>query len=346
VTVDATATLVWLAPAPPTLEQRDALAAWARAHGVGLSGPADEPYPPIPVDPQVGATVEDLLELARAAMAAADGAAIDRALASAESLLRAHAEIPQAAWLMAEVERSRATRWRRIPPMDVDAADRAWARAESLDGGRTAGLGEPMGAAHPATVDLRVDGPRGTALRIDGNAAAFGDLSLGAGLHAIVVVQEGAPVWASWVDLATPNSSVRTITRPPVPCSIDDLQRVALTGESIRPDRVRCSQWVAAESATRAGAIRVATCRRDRCDPLVEWRSADAAGAGAKLPVQERGSRGGAEVSTRAWPPWATWTLITVGIAVTAGAIILASGVWRPAPSETRFVNGGLVDGP
>jgi hypothetical protein len=279
-------------------------------------------------------------------MAAADGGAVDRALASAESLLRAHAELPQAAWLMAEVERSRATRWRRIPPMDVDAADRAWARAESLDGARAAGLGEQIGAAHPATVGLRVDGPRGTTLRIDGNAAAFGDLALGAGLHAVVVIQDGAPVWASWVDLATPNSSVRTITRPPVPCSIDDLQRVVRTGESIRPDGVRCSQWVAAEGATRAGAILVATCRRDRCDPPAEWRSGDAAIAGTKLPVQERRSRGATESPTRAWPPWATWTLVSVGIAVTVGAVILASGVWRPAPSETRFVNGGLVDGP
>jgi hypothetical protein len=346
VTVDATATLVWLAPAPPTREERTALGAWANAHRVGLSGPTDEQYPAIPVDPQVGATVEDLLELARAAMAAQDGSAVDRALASAESLLRAHAELPQAPWLMAEVERSRATRWRRIPPKDFEAADRAWARAESLDGGRAAGLGEAIGSVHPAPADLRVDGPRGTALRVDGDAAAFGNLALRAGLHAIVVTQNGAPVWASWVELASPSSSLRTLTGPSSPCSVDDLQRVAATGDSIRSDRVRCVRWVAAERGSRPGAIRVATCRQDRCDRLLEWRSGGEATDEARLLLQERGSPGRAETTIRSWPPWATWTLVAVGIAVAAGAIVLASGVLRPAPSETRFVSGGLVEGP
>lgn len=345
-TVDATATLVWLAPAPPTGEQRSALDAWASAHGLALSDPADEHYPPIPMDPQVGATIEDLLELARAAMAAADGVAVDRALASAESLLRAHAELPQAAWLMAEVERSRATRWRRIAPRDVEAADRAWARAESLDDGRAAGLGEEVGAAYPAPADVRVDGPRGTALRVDGNPAAFGDLSLRAGLHAIVVTQDGAPVWATWVDLAPGGSSLHTLPHPASPCSVDDLERVALTGESIRSDRVRCGRWVAAQGGSRRGAIRVATCRQDRCDRLEEWRSGGEAVEKTKIVSLERSSRGRTETTTRGWPRWATWTLVAVGAAVAAGAIVLASGVWRPAPSETRFVSGGLVEGP
>jgi len=346
VTADATATLVWLAPAEPTRDEREALVTWAGAHGLHLADPSDDALPGIMVDPQIAATVEDLLERARAAMAAADGLEVDGALSSAESLLRAHAELPQAAWLMAEVERGRSARWRRIPPTDLEAANRAWARAEALDGGRAAGLGEERSGAPPPALDLVIEGRMGTSLWVDGESAIPGTIRLRAGPHAIVVTQNGAPVWARWVDLPAVTSSIRPLARPPAPCSSQDLRDVALAGEAILAHGVRCGRWVAAERGRVAGAVRLSACDHDRCGHLVEWRSGRTAADAALPATDQRRSQGVVEGSRRGWPSWATWTLVAAGVAVAAGAIVLASGVWRSAPSETRFVGGGLVNGP
>lgn len=345
-TADATATLVWLAPAQATGEEQTALATWASEHGIRLSDPTDEPYPRITVDAGIAATVDDLLERARAAMAAADGAEVDRVLAQAESLLRAHAELPQAAWLMAEVERNRSTRWRRIPPRDPEAADRAWARAEALDGGRTPGLGEVAPAALPAPVDLVVDVPADTTLWIDAVATTKRVVALRPGPHAIVATQNAAPVWATWIDLADRTSTLRWSMRS-APCSQDDVKNAAPGGETILARGVRCSRWIAAERGSLPGAIRLATCQKDRCGELVEWRIGHAAAAGAEAAREQRQhDRRPAERAGRSWPSWATWTLVVAGVAVAAGAAVLASGVWRSAPAETRFVGGGLVNGP
>jgi len=354
VTADATATLVWLAPAQPTREERDALATWASAHGIRFAEPSDDALPGIAVDPQIAASVEDQLERARAAMAAADGSEVDAALSSAESLLRAHAELPEAAWLMAEVERGRSARWRRVPPMDLEAADRAWARAEALDGGRVAGLGErsaspppssPRPSSPPPTSDLVIEGRTGTSLWVDGESALPGTIRLREGPHAIVVTQNGAPVWATWVDLTAATSRIRPLARRVAPCSRPDLLQVAPAGETIVAHGVRCGRWVAAERGSVAGAVRLSTCDHDQCGLLVEWRSRLATN-GASLAADQGQSQRAVEGSRRGWPSWATWTLVAAGVAVAAGAIVLASGVWRSAPSETRFVGGGLVNGP
>jgi hypothetical protein len=348
VSADATATLVWLAPAQATSEERNALATWGSMHGIRLSDPTDEPYPRIAVDTPIAAAVDDLLERARAAMAAADGDEVDTVLAQAESLLRAHAELPQAAWLMAEVERSRSTRWRRIPPRDPEAADRAWARAEALDGGRRPGLGEVAPAALPAPADLVLDGPADTTVWIDGMATTKRVIALHAGPHAIVATQNDAPVWATWVDLADKTSTLRWSMPSAPPCSVDDMKKAAPGGEKILAPGVRCSRWIAVERGSLPGAIRVAACQKDRCGELVEWRvglAATAAGAEAARDQRQRDGRP-AERTGRRWPTWATWALVVAGVAVAAGTVVLVSGVWRSAPAETRFVGGGLVNGP
>src|SRR5258708_2982295 len=74
----------------------------------------------------------------------------------AAALLRAHRELPQAGWLMAEVERARAVRWLRVRPVDADAAARAWRRADALDGGRQPSVAEQGldGRAPEASVDV------------------------------------------------------------------------------------------------------------------------------------------------------------------------------------------------
>ncbi|HEY8086997.1 MAG TPA: hypothetical protein VIF09_04110, partial [Polyangiaceae bacterium] len=198
---DAPATLVWLDAEPPDASRSQAIAAWARAHGVVLRPPSKERAPALAVDPARADAIDGLLERVRDAMAARDAEAADRALASAEAELRAHPELPEAAWLMAEVERARSSRFRVIPPQDLDAADRAWARAEALDGGRVTGVGEAASGAHPADASLTLSlEPTGARAWLDGHPVGGTVVALHAGPHVVVVTSEDLPVWAGWIE--------------------------------------------------------------------------------------------------------------------------------------------------
>ena len=107
---------------------------------------------------------------------------------------------------MAEVERARSTRWRRIDPADAEAAEREWVRAEALDGGRMPGLGEVSSASHPADAEVALALPGGDEARLDGRPVpATGVAATRAGPHALVVTADGAPVWAGWIE-ARPGS--------------------------------------------------------------------------------------------------------------------------------------------
>jgi hypothetical protein len=343
--MDSPATLEWIAPDTPDgpdASQARALAGWERAHGVKLVTPRDERPVALPVDESVGEDVEKLLERARDAVSARDGEAIDRALATAEATLRAHPELPQGSWLMAEVERVRATRWRRVPPVDVTAADRAWQRAEALDGGRVAGVGEEPArtgaAAATLTLDLTPDSTSepvpGTQARLDGEPVHGGVVPTRAGPHALVVTWNDAPVWAAWIDVRPGSSSLRVVAPAPPPCSTDDLGRAHLHSRAVDSD----AQWIAAAPAAEPDAVRVAMCEAHACGPLVEWRwRAPSPTTWAWTPPPDRGAatRGG-------WPSWATWGLVGAGAVIATGVVILATGVLQPAPAETRFISGGI----
>jgi hypothetical protein len=341
--MDAPATLVWIAPEPPEPEQSRALASWSHVHGVRLSPPPRAVAPAWTVDGRIADGVETLLERARDAIAARDGDAADRALSSAESTLRAHPELPQAAWLMAEVQRGRAARLRRVPPSDPEAAELAWLRAEALDGGRVAGIGEQGSAKHPEPstvavelsaddVDLWLDGePLRSHLRIETLA----------GLHALVAAWRGAPVWAEWIEVPPGSSSLQVSAAGAPSCSADDVANahLAMNADSASPSpssidarRVRCHAWVAAVAGKRPGNVGVATCEADRCGPIFEWH---APAPWTWSPTVEQGH-------DRRWPAWATWSLVGVGVAVAAGVVIVAAGTLQPTPTETRFVNGGI----
>jgi hypothetical protein len=335
VTGDAPATLVWLAPAPPDGEQVRALSSWARARGVTLVDPTAERPAPLPVDPSVAETVETLLERARDAIAARDGGAVDRALSSAESALRAHPELPQGAWLMAEVERARSERWRRIAPTDPEAAERAWQRAEALDGGRVAAVAEQSAAGHPAAASVAVEvSVGGVAVVLDGRPAGERPAATRAGPHVVVVTSGGAPVWAAWIESPAGSSTVRAEV-PGVPaCSADDVQRARWGAAGVDPGGVRCPTWVAATSAPR-GAVRVATCEGDRCGPPVEWQA-------PRLLAEQPSERTHAGAGGASWPSWATWGLAGAGAVAIAVVAVVASGALESPVGQTRFVGGGV----
>jgi hypothetical protein len=337
VTADAPATLVWIAPDPPDAAESRAIASWAQVHGVDLQPPRDERPSALTTEAGVADQVEDLLDRARDATAAHEGGAIDRATEAAEALLRAHPELPQAAWLMAEVERARSTRWRRVDPADAEAAERDWMRAEALDGGRMPGLGEASATSHPADAEVSLVLPDDDAARLDGESVApSGIATTHAGPHALVVIADGAPVWAEWIEVQASRSRW-TIDAPAVaPCSIADAARARMAGERVVGERVRCARWVAVARGAAPGALRIASCDGARCGPLLEWREASPWTGPAPASPSPEVSR------ARRWPGWATWVLAGAGVAVAAGIAAAASRAFQPAPTETRFVSGGL----
>jgi hypothetical protein len=326
-----------MAPAlAPDEDQQRALASWARAHGVKLELPRTETPRAIPVDPHAGDDVEKLLDRVHDALAGRDAEAADRALAAAESILRAHPELPQASWLMAEVERARSARFRRLPPLDDEAAERAWVRAEALDGGRLPGVGERAATAHPPEATLTLEPvPAGATTRLDGRAATVrnGVVTTHAGVHAVVITWDDVPVWASWIDAPTGSSTVHlTVTGPP-PCSTGDLGLGHVAGGTIDAEHVRCGAWVAALPGPRPSSVLVATCEGDRCGALLEWSAPAVANWTWTPPPQH--PRGG-------WPTWATWGLVGAGAVIATGVVLAASGALQAAPTETRFVSGGI----
>jgi hypothetical protein len=334
VTADAPATLVWIAPDPPDAADTRAIAAWARAHGIALRPPTDERAAAIAVDPSVADQVEEQLDRAREATAAHDGDAIDHATQAAEDLLRAHPELPQASWLMAEVERARSTRWRRIDPADPVAADREWVRAEALDDGRMPGLGESSAASHPAEARVTFTAPDDDQLQLDGRSIPAGaSVASYAGPHAVVASAGGSPIWAGWIEVQ-PGSSTFTVDAPALPaCSSTDTRRALMAGETLQAERVRCARWVAVTRGPSPGSLRVATCTGGHCDALRVW-SDTRAWAGSTPPKDTD--------HDRPLPRWATWVLAGAGVAVAAGVAIAASGALQAAPTETRFVSGGI----
>ncbi|MGA3123202.1 MAG: hypothetical protein ABSF69_20720 [Polyangiaceae bacterium] len=336
-TSDAPATLVWIAPAPPSAAQRSAIASWAGAHGLALADPLDQRPAPIPVDTRVAVAVDDLIDHARDAIGARDGPSVDRALASAEALLRAHADLPEAAWQMAEVERVRATRWRRVAPIDTEAADRAWARAEALDGGRSAGVGEEASDIRTATVLIAIQPPPDEQAWVDSRAAGTEPMALRTGLHALVVTSDGAPVWAGWMDLHATSSIVRPEAPFTSPCSARDVGHAAWISNAVVSDQVRCGRWVAATAAPELDGALIGMCNANRCGPLLDWRPAPrSAASSAETHAEHRAFR---------WPAWATWTLAATGAVLAAGGVALALGAFRPPATEVRFISGGLVHG-
>ena len=377
---EAPATFVWISPEPPGAAELRALSSWARTRGLAVAPPAERHPAAIAVDLAKADSIEDLLDRARDAIAARDGEGVERATAAAEALLRAHPELPQSAWLMAEVERARATRWRRVPPEDIEASERAWLRAEALDGGRVAGIGEvaaagPSAGAVPVTVSLSLPGD--DAARLDGRPIeralqATAETRRGttrslvsvvtiAGPHVLVVTADGAPVWAGWLELAAGSSSIVIDAPTIVPCSLADLGHATVGGEvaggvagtigsvgAIAPAAGTAVPSVNAGAVACPSWLAVAagkepgTVRVAQCEADVCGPFADGPVAPAWTRVPPAPAVEGAKTGAHRWPAWASWALAGAGVALAAGVVVVASGALLPAPTGTRFVTGGL----
>lgn len=339
-------TVVWLAEGEVRDDTTRALAEWARARGLRLSPAKEaEDAPSLGVDLAVSDRIEKELERANEAIAAHDADLAERALARAEAALRAHPELPQAAWLRAEVHRAWAARFQRLPPQDEARARAAWQAAAALDGGRAAGVGEapaPAPEAGRAVIVVHGAAGRSVTLRLDGRPlegrregeALRVETSVAPGEHQLVATVDDQPVFASWVAIAgSPDAPARVDVHLPSgdACTPAAFASVARDDGRIRAEGVACDRWIAAIPLERPGALLVARCERGACGPLVEWRT-ERLGVGPPQPPPPP-SR---------WPAWATWTLVGFGAATATTIGLVASGVLEPRATEPRFVAGGV----
>lgn len=330
--------VLWLEPGEAGGREASArsLAEWARARGVRLIADG-EAAPGIKVDLALAERAERELERAREAIGTLDADAADRALARAETLLRDHPELPQAAWLRAEVERTWSARFLRVDPRDDARARTAWENAAAIDGGRVAGVGETDAKARARTkTTFVVSGPSNLVIRLDGvvlTASGRGayPVDLAIAEHQLLVTLDDRVVFASWIAVGGAEPETRIRVGDGGTCSREQLASAKHDGDRVVAPGVSCASWAAVLPAPRRGAILVARCQREMCGPLLEWR-AERLVAAAPLQAEPR----------KRWPTWATVAIIGVG-AVAAGVVTLAaSGALGSPEIEPRFVIGGV----
>ena len=354
-------TVVWVAPdggsvrSTPGDGHDDATRAvleWARARGLRVRPAIESSRGGLEnTDLTIADRVEKELDRAREATAALDADVAERALARAETLLREHPELPQAAWLRAEVHRSWAARWTRVEPRDDHRAQVAWQDADALDGGRAAGIGEvafPLRPRIAATLAIQGVSSQRVVARLDGNELSASSSTAGTTTytldvapteHQIVVTVDGETLFASWVAIPDAPASPPVITvrvSSESACAASSFGGVSADGQGgVRAAGVGCDHWIAAMPTERPGAVLIARCERAGCGPLLEWRVSGGldATAGVAPPHARRGG---------AWPAWATWTALGVGAVAATTITLIATGVFESRPTEPRFVAGGV----
>jgi hypothetical protein len=296
------------APIPNVLET------WAAVRGLRLVAPSDGGSYAIGVDATIAQHVEEDLHQARELIAQHDADGTERALARAEALLRAHPELPQAAWLMAEVERGWSSRFARLDPTDPARAARHWRAAAALDGGRAAGVGE-TGATPDAPVSFTLDAnTHGDEVRWDGELIAPGSHTTRPGAHQLVAKRDGVVVFAQWIAVAQNDTRVSIALPTAAPCTRGDLATART-----------CATWVWARRSQEPSTFVVRVCAGVACGPEltvapIEWAEA-----------KPNGHHG--------VPTWAKWTLAGVSVAAVLGVVagIITYFVLPPLESS-RFI--------
>ncbi|MBX3260340.1 MAG: hypothetical protein KF782_11670 [Labilithrix sp.] len=335
------APVVWLEDGEAREDAARALGEWARARGIRLESLEASP-PAIPFDPTLAERAERELDRARLAIGAADADTAERALARSESLLREHPELPQAAWLRAEVERTWSARWLRVEPRDEARARAAWENATALDGGRAPGIGEtafPPREAVEATlvvtggddVTLWLDGAPLQPTSRDARGATYA-LEVAPAEHHLLATSEGGTVFASWIAIAgAAPAPLRVSVATRGACSREQLGRAQRRDGRIEAPGIACPRWIAAAPGERRGSVLVARCERDVCGSLLEWRVERLPTYGPPQPHDRRAG----------WPAWATWAIVGIGAATATSVALIATGVFEARPVEPRFVVGG-----
>jgi len=321
--------VVWLGGAFSLAHHEPDLRSWSEARLVALEdASADAPLPAADHADTSAARVETLLGEARAALFGADGAAAEAALDAAESEIEGHAELPESAFLLAELWRTRAALLLEKQP---EASLALLAAAEAIDGpvatpfGATAGP-RPAAGTPPDHPTRPMHGPRpGDVVFVDGALAH--EPRVAPGRHHVRVVRGSRMAWAGWVTVG--EGGVDLPLLGPAPCTEGDLGRVRYEeGALALPTDVQCGNWVAVRSVAR-DRIEIARCRASTCGPFLPWSRAW--GHAFALPAQP------------AWPrrkssDWLFWAAASVLASTATGIVLWQAGAFeREGPGRERF---------
>ncbi len=276
------------------------------------------------------AEIERLLERART-----DGAALaedeaQRALSEVERLLRAHPELPQAAWLMAErheLGASLAERTRAADSMDLRK------RSRVLEPERAATFGQDPASLAPELPAFRLEirGPlRRDRLEWDGVDREF-PADVREGEHQLRVLRDGELIWAGWVSVAAAEPVLELDATRVLACSAPDIG--GTRDGKVRPEapsEVSCPAW--AVLRIQQGRPEIALCRRSSCGA---WYAA--APLAPRAREKPRSVAGGI-------PRWAGYAIAGAGAALIAGVTLWQVGAFdRERAGQQRWVYEGYV---
>jgi hypothetical protein len=285
-------------------------------------------------DAELALRIESELDAARTAAASLDERRALEILSGVEAELRAHPELPQSAWLMAE-------RWRiaeRASELSELERARLAARAEALEGRRAAEFGAPAApAAAPPAVHAAIEGlsPRDR-LELDG-APVGRDVSTLAGEHHVRVFRGARLLFAGWVTLGAGASALVLKVPAIAACSEEDLAGLRVLGKQALPEPgTSCARWAVAKRER--GGLSIAECFADRCGAFSFYsgRASSPLAAQPPQPAREESSDLLLKVA-----------LGGAAVLATTFAILWQGGAFDPEPApETRWVYGGARPAP
>ncbi|HEX4335121.1 MAG TPA: hypothetical protein VH062_04360 [Polyangiaceae bacterium] len=332
--------MVWLGTAASQRVHEPDLDGWARSRERQVAAPRTESeLPAARHDDTAAERVEALLAEARTETYSSDASAVESALDSAEARLLEHPELPESAWLMAEIVRQRAII---VAPRDPQAAALDERRAVELGGPRatpfvasaprssragTPAVAAPTGttvddAGTPTAGAVALDGPLPTdEVDVDG-ARVSAPRTIHDGSHHVRVLRRARLAWSGWVTVA--GADVHLAVAAPLACSTADLSPASLADAS----PVLCDDYAKARDAG-PRRIEVATCSRGVCGPWLPWSRSW--GAEFEGPMHS--------------PPkphpvslWVPLTLAGVAAVIVGGFVLAEEGVFeRHGPARTTF---------
>jgi len=320
-----TAVLVWLSASSLLPTFRADLDRFAHSRLLRFEAPHENaaPFRASAYAPDAVAQLEALLEEARNAAASLEQSRALAALQRADHLLRDHPELPQSAWLMAEILELSAE-VESTAPDATDAKSALRQRATALAGPRAAPFSDQAPEAEPAREALRpvsVDGVEpGDTLEWDGVAAATSVVTT-TGEHHARVARNGRLLWAGWAQLAATETRLRLPVPETVPCSTDDIGEGHFqAGLAVAAPHARCTSYVLARVHP-GGGIDAALCERDACDQVQLWAPAQ------PQPTLSDGKQ-------KLWP---YWVAASAGALAITGIVLWRSGAFdRPAPATSE----------
>lgn len=290
------------------------LARFARAWSVQFAEIEAPAAPPSSEENQrleLSRQLEGLLDSARTALGALRAEEAQRALADADGVLRAHPELPQSAWWMAECYRLRAevaATHSSALALEFDTA------AFALEGPRASSFrahSESFTPPPAQIIELTGLTPRDR-VEWDGQEQHGAIRSL-SGEHHLRVLRAERLIWSGWVTLSAQTHTLPLSLPPIEPCSADDLVATAMDSERPIPAAdTRCGDYAVARWQT--GNFELARCHRTQCEafrtqpplpaPVKPWAQTTA----PLVPLKPHAAR---------WP----WYLAG-SVAFTAGAVL------------------------